>query len=250
MIWQPIYSSSSLSCSVMLYICDHCGFIGLVSLNEYHVSHTPVHILYREMSALTLAGEEKWSGVPLPTLLVSVRLFLRTGRSWQVKTSRCVQANFFFATVATNTLTTKIISLLWRHIWTVLADGYRGVERFWCWSGLSLVLADGSVRTGDLCGEVWPDNRRLVQKGKQLCWWGWGRVAMAGVSGMSWLLAAGLQVHIMTPYPGYSPRSVQALSLSTSHCLLSLTLFVFVRWVRETYLSLFCVLACSEPLCQ
>lgn len=47
---------------------------------------------------------------------------------------------------------------------------------------------DSSVRTGNLCGKIWPYNRRLVQKGE--CPLRWERQR-----GMSWLLAAALQVH-------------------------------------------------------
>lgn len=61
-------------------------------------------------------------------------------------------------------------------------------------AGSVFSLTDSSVRTGNLCGKIWPNNRRFVQKGECPVGGGSGRECWLG---MSWLLAAALQVHVM-----------------------------------------------------
>lgn len=56
-------------------------------------------------------------------------------------------------------------------------------------------LTDSSVCTGNLCGKIWPYNRRLIQKGE--CPLRGGEGEAECWTGMSWLLAAALQVHVM-----------------------------------------------------
>lgn len=90
---------------------------------------------------------------------------------------------------------------------------------------------DSSVRTGNLCGKIWPYNRRLVQKGE--CPLRWERQR-----GMSWLLAAALQVHAiffshLNPFSLFQSLSCftfffKSLASVSSLPLYELSLLVFI----------------------
>lgn len=67
-----------------------------------------------------------------------------------------------------------------------LLEGYIDLILFCITSSLT----DSSVCTGNLCWKVWPNNRRLIQKGEYPLRW-------ERPSGMSWLLAAALDVYVM-----------------------------------------------------
>lgn len=96
----------------------------------------------------------------------------------------------------------------WHSFSTHFCSCCREVTLICCWYPLSS-LTDSSVCTGNLCGKVWPHNRRLIQKGNY-------PTRGERQSGMSWLLAAALQVHVM----------ILCCCLFSSKCFLSISVSV------------------------